>query len=128
MGNVGEKFDLSATLSAVGQAALAVICHMLFEFAAHGLFMAALLAVAGVIFLTRRHHFGPPLLRVARRLGIFCAILALPGVLCIVFWGGLPSAGVFNVNSLGFICAWSLICLHLSAEEINHSQTSSDST
>jgi hypothetical protein len=128
MNNVGDKFDLSATLAAVGQAAMAVICHMVFQFAVHGLFMATLLAIAGVVLLSKRHHFGPPLLRVARRLAIFCAVLALPGVLCLVCWGALPSAGVFNVNSLGFICAWSLICLHLSAEEINHSQTTSDST
>ncbi|PWT95324.1 MAG: hypothetical protein C5B53_11565 [Candidatus Melainabacteria bacterium] len=128
MDHVGAKFDLSATLAAIGQAVMAVICHMVFMFAVHGLFMAALLALAGAFFLVKQHHFGPPLLRVARRLAIVCAVLALPGVLCIVFWGGLPSAGVFNVNSLGFICAWSLICLHFSAEEINHSQTSSDST
>lgn len=126
MEHVGAKFDFSETLAAIGQAAMAVICHMVFMFAAHGLFMAFLLAVAGAFFLVRRHHFGPPLLRVARRLGIVCGVLALPGALCIAFWGGLPSAGVFNVNSLGFICAWSLICLHLSAEEINHSQTSSE--
>ena len=128
MEHVGAKFDFSATLAAIGQAAMAVICHMVFLFAAHGLCMAALLALAGTFCLARRHHFGPPLLRVARRLGIVCGILALPGALCIAFWGALPSAGVFNVNSLGFIWAWSLICLHLSAEEINHSQTPSDST
>ena len=120
---MSEKFDLHATLQAIGQALIAVICHMVFDFALHGLFMAGLLAVTGAILLKKRHRFGRPLLTVARRAALFCAVLCLPGAFCLAVYGSLPNAGVFNVNSLGFICAWSLICLHLSAEEINHSQS-----
>lgn len=124
MDNVSDKFDLHATLEAVGQAAIAVVCHMLFDFAVHGLFMALILAVAGFSLRESSHRFGVPLLAVSRRIAIFCAVLALPGTLCLAIYGHLPPAGVFNFNSIGFISLWSLICVHLSAEEINHRQSS----
>jgi predicted branched-subunit amino acid permease len=123
MDSVSDKFDLHATLVAIGQAIGAVLGHMVFEFALHGLFMAILLGFIGAVFLQKRHRFAAPLLRVARRVAIVCLVLMLPGGFSLLVYGALPSAGVFNVNSIGFFCAWSLICLHLSAEEINHSQT-----
>lgn len=125
MGSVSDKFDLHATLQAIGQAATAVVCHMLFEFAMYGLLMAVLLAIAGAFYLSKQHRFGRPLITVSRRVATTCLILSLPGAWTLVFYGSLPSAGVFNVSSIGFICAWSLIFLHLSAEEIEHSQTTS---
>jgi hypothetical protein len=57
---------------------------------------------------------------VGKRLSIFCALLMLPGIFSLIFAGGLPSTGVFSINSLGFIVFWSLICVHLSAEEMNY--------
>jgi hypothetical protein len=123
MDSVSEKFDLHTTLKAIGQAGLAVVCHMVFKFALHGLFMAVLLAVIGAILLRKSHRFGPPLLVVARRVAIVCLFLCLPGASALVLYGSLPPAGVFNINSIGFVCLWSLICLHLSAEEINHRES-----
>jgi hypothetical protein len=123
MNSVSDKFDLQATLQAIGQAVTAVMCHMIFDFALYGLFMAVLLALAGAVYFRKRHRFGRPLLTVSRRVAMVCIVLSLPGVCSLVFYHALPSAGVFNVSSIGFICAWALIFLHLSAEEIEHSQT-----
>ena len=124
----GDKFDLHATMQAIGQATIAVICHMIFKFAVHGLFMAALLAIIGLVLSRNKQKFGLPLLKVAGRIATACLVLSLPGCCSLVIYGRLPDAGVFNVNSIGFICLWSLICLHLSAEEINHSQSKANDT
>jgi hypothetical protein len=68
-----ENFNLHATLASVGKAMVAVVCHMLFAWALHGLGMALVVALIGYIFYTRKHRFGVPLLYVARRTAIFCA-------------------------------------------------------
>jgi ABC-type transport system involved in cytochrome c biogenesis permease component len=119
-----ENFNLHATLTAISQAVVAVVCHMLFMWALHGLGLAAIVAVIGLILFKRGHRFGAPLMHVARRTAIFCAVVCLPGVVWLAAFGKLPDAGVFNFNSLGLIGFWSLIYLHLSAEEINHRQFS----
>jgi len=124
MDSTSPKFDLHTTLEAIGQAGVAVVCHMFFKFALHGLFMATLLALIGTVLFKRNHAYGQPLLVVAKRIAIFCLLLAVPGGCSLLFYGKLPDAGVFNVNSIGFICLWSLICLHFSAEEILHRQSS----
>ena len=123
MGPVSESFDLHATLTAIGQAFLAVVGHMLFKFGLHGLIMAALLALAALIFVRKNPLLQKSILTASRRVAIFCLVITLPGFLCLIIYGRLPDAGVFNVNSIGFICLWSLICLHLSAEEIYHRQS-----
>jgi len=119
-----ENFNLHATLQSIGQAMVAVVCHMLFAWALHGLVLAGLVAIVGSILYTRKHPYGVSLLYVARRTAIFCACVCVPGTIWFVMNGKLPDAGVFNFNSLGFIGFWSLIYLHLSAEEINHRQYS----
>jgi hypothetical protein len=119
-----ENFNLHATLAAVGQAALAVVCHMLFMWALHGLALAALVGLIGLILFKKGHRFGVPLMHVARRTAIFCLVVCLPGLAWLAAYSKLPDAGVFNFNSLGLIGFWSLIYLHLSAEEINHRQFS----
>jgi hypothetical protein len=122
MGLTSESFDLHATLHSIGQAALAVTGHMLFKFGVHGLFMAAFMAIAGLVLVRKNPTLHKALLLVARRIAVFCAVISLPGIMCLIFYGKLPDAGVFNINSMGFICLWSLICVHLFAEEVYHGQ------
>jgi hypothetical protein len=118
--NGSETFNLHETLLTIGQAFQAVVCHVLFDAALHGLAMSALFAVIGFIAWKRKQKFGQPFIKVGRRLSIFCVLLMIPGILCLIFSGGLPSTGVFSINSMGFIAFWSLICVHLSAEEMNY--------
>jgi hypothetical protein len=115
-----ESFNLHATIVAVQQAMFAVVCHILFDAAVHGLVMAMAVGVAGFVLNARKNRFGKPLMNVCRRVSLICSILAFPGVLAILFLGHLPPAGVYNANSIGFVIFWSLICLHLSAEEMNY--------
>jgi len=115
-----DSFNLHQTIIAVQQAIFAVICHMLFDAALHGLVMALTLGLIGFILNKRQNRFGKPLMNVCRRLSLFCLLLAAPGALTLLLQGHLPPAGLYNVNSIGFVIFWSLICLHLSAEEMNY--------
>ncbi len=121
---LSDNFNLHATLVAIGQAIVAVVCHILYMWALHGLALALVLLAVGYILQRRQHKFGVPLLQVARRMLIFCTVVCLPGFLWLFAYGKLPDAGVFNFNSIGLIGLWSLIYLHISAEEINHRQFS----
>ncbi|SRR5579875_2630763 len=114
-----ERFNLDATLAALGQAAGALVCHALFDAAVHGLAVAAAVAAVGLLIARRQSRLGRPLLAAGRKLGIFCAALAVPGLISLLTSGRLPPVGVFHFSSLGFVVFWSLISLHLSAEEMN---------
>lgn len=114
-----DRFDLNATLAAMGQALNALICHALFDAALHGIFVAAVVGLIGYLLFRRGGRFGKPLIAVAKKLSIFCAVLALPGVASLITQGQLPPVGVFHFSSLGFVVFWGLISLHLSAEEMN---------
>jgi NADH:ubiquinone oxidoreductase subunit 4 (subunit M) len=118
--NGSETFNLHETVQMVSQAFTAVVCHVLFDAALHGLVMAMMFAAIGFILFKRKHKLGRPFMSVGKRLSIFCALLMVPGICSLIFTGGLPSTGVFSINSLGFIVFWSLICVHLSAEEMNY--------
>ncbi len=115
-----EHFNLDATLALVGQAFAALICHIGFDAAYHGLIFAALIGVSGIIMGARGLRFGKPLVAVCKKLSLFCVLLITPGLLCLAITGQLPSTGTFQISSAGFIAFWSLICLHLSAEEMNY--------
>lgn len=115
-----ERFNLHETVVAVQNALYAVICHMLFVWALHGLVMGLVVGSIGFVLHRRNNRYGKPLMAVCRRLCVFTLVFMAPGLLAIVTQGHLPAAGVFNVNSLGFVVFWSLICVHLSAEEMNH--------
>lgn len=119
MDRISEGFNLHETIQAIGQALQAVICHMLFDAALHGLAMAAIFALLGFILFKWKIRFGKPFIAVGKRLGLACGILLIPGLISLAIAGHLPNAGLFNINSLGFICFWSLVCVHLSAEEMN---------
>jgi MYXO-CTERM domain-containing protein len=114
-----EKFNLDSALAGAWQAFQAVVCHIGFEAALHGLAFAVVLGLAGLVFIRRRQRFGRPLLAVCWKLSLFCLVLMLPGVLTLVLSGQLPPTGTLKISSLGFMAFWSLISLHLSAEEMN---------
>jgi hypothetical protein len=113
-------FNLRETVTTVFGAMYAVICNILFWAAVHGLAIAVCFGVIGFILFKRKNAVGRPFMAVCRRLCLACGILAIPGVIALVTQHALPPAGVANVNSMAFIVFWSLICVHLSAEEMNH--------
>ncbi len=57
---------------------------------------------------------------VCRRLCLVCVVVMIPGLAALATAHALPSAGVANINSLAFLGFWGLICVHLSAEEMNY--------
>ncbi len=114
-----EAFDLAGTLSGAGQALGAIVCHIGFQAALHGLAFALVLGLLGLVLARRGQRFGKPLIAVCGKLSLFCLALMIPGGVALVVSGGLPSTGTFEITSLGFIVFWSLIGLHLSAEEMN---------
>lgn len=119
MDRLSDGFNLHQTIESIGQAFQAVICHVFFDAALHGLGIAIIFAILGVALLKGKPKIGKPFIAVAKRLAIFCAVLLVPGLISLALQGHLPSTGVFSINSLGFIVFWSLICVHLSAEEMN---------
>ena len=117
---VESTFNLHETVNMVLGAMYAVVCNIVFMAAVHGLAIAVFFGLLGFILFKRKVPVGRPFMLVCRRLCIVCGILALPGVACLIATHSLPPAGVANVNSIAFIVFWSLICVHLSAEEMNH--------
>ena len=115
-----ESFNLHQTVAAAGQAFQAVVCHIFFDAGLHGLAMALVLGLVGVVLYKRKHRLGLPFMAVCRRLSIFCGVLIVPGLITLISAGHLPSTGVLSINSLGLVVFWSLICVHLSAEEMNY--------
>lgn len=115
-----ETFNLSKTIASIEQAIYAVVGNIIFAAALHGLTMAIVVLSVGSIFFARKQRFGKPLMAVGTRVALICLVLMAPGTIALITSGHLPPAGVFNVSSLGFIVFWSLVLLHLSAEEMNH--------
>jgi hypothetical protein len=120
MNKAFDHFSFQETLHTVLAAAYKVFCHIIFDWAVHGLVVAAVLIVASLVLGWRGHRLAAPFMAVARRLAIFCAIVAAPGVWTLATSGALPPVGVYNVNSIGFLCFWSLICAHAIGEETNY--------
>lgn len=113
-------FNFHQTCDAVFQALGAIVCHVVFDAGLHGLFMALIVGAIGYACHVRGAKQGKPLLNVCKKLSIFCLALMIPGFIALLTTHQLPPVGVYNVHSIGFICFWSLICLHISAEEMNH--------
>ncbi|HEY9684594.1 MAG TPA: hypothetical protein V6C86_23640 [Oculatellaceae cyanobacterium] len=113
-------FNLHETVNMVLSAMYAVICNILFWAAVHGLAIAVCFGVIGFILFKRKIAVGRPFMSVCRKLCIACGLLSIPGLISLITTHALPQAGVANVNSMAFIVFWSLICVHLSAEEMNH--------
>lgn len=114
-----DGFNLDQTMQMIGQAFYGVTCHIWFDAALHGLAIAVLIGLTGLVLKTRNHRYGRPLMAVCWKLGLFCLLLVMPGALALLISGTLPPTGAFKISSLGFIVFWSWISLHLSAEEMN---------
>lgn len=114
-----DRFNLDAALQMAGQAATALFCNIVLAAAGHGLVLAILVGLIGWVLLARQKRWGRPLLVVAGKIAVVCAVMAVPGT---IFWLSthkLPGTGTFQVSSLGFLVFWSWISLHLCAEEMN---------
>ncbi len=116
-----SSFNLHETIALIKKALEAVVCHMLFDFAIHGMIMAAILALISVYLSSKEHSYSQSVQRVAKRIVIFCLLFAIPGTISLVVNHRLPNAGVFSFNSIGLLGFWSLISVHLVFEEINNS-------
>lgn len=114
-----EQFDLGQTSTAVGNALLAVVCRIGFEASIHGFCLAALVLLVALFCAGRKHRYAKPLFSVARKIGIFCAILAIPGTICLLTQKSLPDLNGLQLSSVGLIGFWSLVTLHLCMEEMN---------
>lgn len=118
-----DNFSFAETVHNVQEAAVNIFCRIIFDWAAHGLAVALVLAISGLILLQRKHRLAKPFLAVSRKLGVFCAIVAVPGAITLVTTGTLPPVGVYNGGSLAFLALWSLICAHMLGEETNYQWT-----
>ena len=115
-----SSFNLHETLEIIKQAIQAVVCHMLFDFALHGIILAAFLILISFYLSASKYPHVHSIQRVAKRIVIFCLLLAIPGFISLIVNHHLPDAGVFSFNSIGLLCFWSLISVHLVFEEINN--------
>jgi hypothetical protein len=114
-----ETFDMNATVEAVLNAMSVVACSVGFQAAVHGLILAFIIAVIGVMFVRQNRPTGKPLIAVSKKVAIFCAVLAIPGVISLATTGGLPAPGAMQINSFGLLVFWSLVIAHLCMEEMN---------
>ncbi|CAN5618171.1 hypothetical protein BH11CYA1_BH11CYA1_18550 [soil metagenome] len=115
-----DNFSYSETVKTVQEAVVNIFCRIIFDWAVHGLVVALVLLIVGLVLLSRKNRLSKPFFGVAKKLGIFCSIVAAPGLITLATSGSLPPVGVYNVNSLGFLCLWSLICAHMLGEETNY--------
>ena len=114
------KFDVHATVNAVGHALVAVVCRMLFDFAMVGLGIAAIVAICAFVLGQRKHRFEKPLFAVAKRLSIVCGVISIPGWIHFAVTGHFPESGVYSWFILGDVVLWSMVTIYLCAEEMNH--------
>lgn len=118
-----DNFSFSEVVAQVQSAAISIICHIIFDLAVHGLAVALVLLIAGLVMGSMRHRLSKPFLVVARKLGTVCGIASLPGLITLCVSHTLPPVGVYNINSLGFLSLWSLISAHMIGEETNYQFT-----
>jgi hypothetical protein len=114
------KFDFHATVNAVGHALVAVVCHILFDFAMVGIGVAAVVAVIGLVMGQRKHRFEKRFYTVAKRVALACLGISLPGLICLAITHHFPESGNYVNFSLGFLVLWSMVTIYLCAEEMNH--------
>ncbi len=115
-----SSFNLHQTIDILTTAVESVVCHMLFDFAVHGIIMAIVLIMIASYLSSLKHPYSESILQVAKRILVFNLFVALPGLVAFIIHHHLPDAGVFNFNSIGLLSLWSLISVHLVFEEINN--------
>lgn len=116
-----DKFNFQEAVHTVTDALGGVVCNIFFEAALHGLGVAAVVFLLGLSLKnTRRALLAKPMMLAASKLAIACLVLSIPGIICLVLTGGLPSTGFFETNSLGYIGFWSLVSVWLCGESINY--------
>ncbi len=115
-----ERFDLEATIALILNALSAVVCTVGFQAAVHGLIVALIICLVALIAMKRQSKTAQPLLVVFRKISIFCVVLSVPGVICLVTSGKLPQVNQLELNSFGLIGLWALVTAHLCMEEMNH--------
>ena len=116
-----SSFNLHQTIDIITKAMEAVVCHMLFDFAIHGIVMSIILVSIAAYLTSRKSNYAISIRRVSKRILIFSLLVAIPGSVSLIVNRHLPDAGVFNFNSIGLLSFWSLISVHLVFEEINNS-------
>lgn len=114
-----EHFSLVAAIAEAGNAFVAIVCRIGFAAGTHGLLVAAVILSVGAVLLARKQKYGRPLMAVARKLGLMCLVLAIPGALSLLMTGALPTVNALELNSVGLLGFWSLVSLHLCMEEMN---------
>lgn len=115
----GEHFNLAAAAASTWQAIVAVVCRIGFSAALHGLVLSAIVLIVGISLSARKHRYGKPLMAVAGKIACFCAVLSLPGAICLFTAGKLPAVNSLELSSIGLIGFWSLVTIHLCMEEMN---------
>ncbi len=114
-----ESFDLSSALAAVSQALGAIVCHIGFLAAVHGLILSTALGGLGFVLLKKGRPAGRPLLVVFKKIAIFCLFLMVPGAIALIASGHLPAVGQLRLNSVGLFGFWVLVLAHFCMEEMN---------
>ncbi len=116
-----DKFNFQEAVHIVTDALGGVVCTIFFEAAKYGLIVAAVVFLAGLSLKnTRRALLSKPMMLAASKLAITCLVLSIPGIICQVLTGGLPSKGFFEIYPLGYIGFWSLVSVWLCGESINY--------
>ena len=129
MGGTGtEHFSLAATMTALQQGLVTIVCRIGFDAAVHGFIVGLIIACVGLFLASKKQRYGKPLLSVARKIAIFCAVMAMPGAICLVTSGSLPPVNSLQLSSVGLIGFWSLVTLHLIMEEMNFQWFQQDTT
>ena len=114
-----ETFDLGATVNMVLQALFAVISNIGFQAATAGLVVACIIGGIGYVGLLRGQRHGKPLLKVFRKVTIFCCAMAVPGAACLLAGGHLPPVNQLRLHPVGLIGFWALLIAHFCMEEFN---------
>jgi hypothetical protein len=114
-----EHFNLASTLDAIWQALVALTCRIGFDLALHGICLAAVVLAVGLVLSAGKHRYGKPLVAVFKKMAIACAVLAVPGLICLLTSGNLPRVNSLELSSVGLLGFWALVTLHLCMEEMN---------
>lgn len=118
-----DNFSFQEVVHQVQLAGYGVLCHILFDFAWHGLIVATVCFTLGLLLSTAKARLSTSFMRVARCLALACCGFALPGAINWLITHNFPPVGVYSLNSfnsLGYFCLWSLISSHMLGEETNY--------